>query len=152
MHKTLIGLALVSAVALSGCGSATASSSQTTSAPSDSPTTVAQPRFTQVVLDCEGVPNEALADAGQTLTLDVKGEEDAEGISIQDAACALVDLGMPSRVSQEMDRTTAMMGVQHDAWDGIEISWTYHPDNGLNAILSDSTPTKPLASTSGATS
>jgi hypothetical protein len=27
------------------------------------------------------------------------------------------------------------MGVQDAEWDGISISWTYHPDNGLDTIF-----------------
>jgi hypothetical protein len=34
-----------------------------------------------------------------------------------------------------MTRTTALMGAIDDEWDGITISWTYHPDNGLDCYF-----------------
>ncbi len=48
------------------------------------------------------MPTDAISDGGQTLHLDIKGNTDTEGITLQDAACALLDLGMPSRVSQDV--------------------------------------------------
>jgi hypothetical protein len=29
------------------------------------------------------------------------------------------------------------MGRQEASWDGIEASWSYHPDNGLDLVLVD---------------
>ena len=34
-----------------------------------------------------------------------------------------------------MGRTTAMMGVQDAKADGVEYSWSYHPDNGVNMVI-----------------
>lgn len=32
-----------------------------------------------------------------------------------------------------MYQTNSSMGVQDAEWDGISISWTYHPDRGMDA-------------------
>jgi hypothetical protein len=49
--------------------------------------------------------------------------------------CLLSTLNAPSTVWERMTRTTALMGAIDDEWDGITISWTYHPDNGLDCYF-----------------
>lgn len=43
-------------------------------------------------------------------------------------------LGLPNYVYQSMISTSAMMGKQSATANGITVSWTYHPDRGLEAI------------------
>ena len=45
-------------------------------------------------------------------------------------------LGLPESLYETMGRTTALMGRQTKTYNsiGIEVSWTYHPDKGLNVI------------------
>ena len=50
-------------------------------------------------------------------------------------ACVLDETGAPSSVGTKIDSTTALMGRQSDSWDGLEVSWSYHPDNGLDAVF-----------------
>lgn len=40
-------------------------------------------------------------------------------------------LGLPESVLHRMDSTRAMDGIQTYTADGLEITWTYHPDKGL---------------------
>lgn len=47
----------------------------------------------------------------------------------------LSDLGFPSSVSEEMNETRAMDGRQSASTDKYEVTWTYHPDNGLEAMF-----------------
>ena len=47
----------------------------------------------------------------------------------------LVDLGFPSSVAEEMNETTALMGRQSASTSKYEVSWTYHPDKGLEAMF-----------------
>jgi len=76
-----------------------------------------------------------LRDGGKTITLDSKGEEDLTGASIVEIACILSELDMPSSISSHIDQTTSMDGRQSESWDGMTISWSYHPDRGLDGVL-----------------
>jgi hypothetical protein len=44
---------------------------------------------------------------------------------------------VPDYVVEQIDSTTSLMGLREATWDGIEASWSYHPDNGLDLILKD---------------
>lgn len=82
-----------------------------------------------------------MADEGTTLHFNVGGKSDSSDptppAAPGDVVCVLTELGIPVSVRVKMARTTALQGVQTDIWDGIEASWTYHPDNGLDVILTD---------------
>ena len=41
------------------------------------------------------------------------------------------ELGFPDSTFEKMGRTRAVDGTQSDETDGFEVSWTYHPDNGM---------------------
>ena len=43
-------------------------------------------------------------------------------------------LGLPDSVYDRMGSTTAMQGVQSFDFDNLHISWSYHPDNGMEVI------------------
>lgn len=47
----------------------------------------------------------------------------------------LSDLGFSSSVSVEMGQTTALMGRQSASTDDYEVSWSYHPDKGMEAVF-----------------
>lgn len=76
-----------------------------------------------------------LRDGGKTITFDSKGEEDLTGASIVEIACILSELDMPSSISSHIDQTTSMDGRQSESWEGKTISWSYHPDRGLDGVL-----------------
>lgn len=52
--------------------------------------------------------------------------------------CLFNELGTPQAIVAEMDSTTAMMGRQEAEADGINYAWSYHPDNGIDMVLTDS--------------
>ena len=81
-------------------------------------------------LDASGI---TFAEDGQSLNFDDKGEEDLFGGEFSDLTCIIEELSAPSTVMARMLQTTSSMGVQEAEWDGISISWTYHPDRGLDA-------------------
>jgi hypothetical protein len=75
----------------------------------------------------------SLEDDGGTIVVDTGSEYgDPTGM-----ACVLNELDTPSSITAQMDRTTSMMGVQEAEDDGIEYSWSYHPDNGVNMVITD---------------
>ena len=87
-----------------------------------------------------------LGDGGRTLMLDTKGEEDSSGVSIEKVACVLSTVDTPDAVISALDSTRALDGRQHANWDNIDAEWSYHPNSGLNLIL---TTTGSSGSTSG---
>ena len=48
---------------------------------------------------------------------------------------AVTALKHPDYIYQHMLKTTAMQGRQEVTVNGITVSWTYHPDNGLEAMF-----------------
>jgi hypothetical protein len=78
----------------------------------------------------------AIGDHEHTLTFNTRGKW-TRGVSEEVAACVFAATGMPDYVVSEMTRTRALDGVQSATWDAIEASWTYHPDDGLNVVLTE---------------
>lgn len=90
-------------------------------------------------------PYATLGDAGYTITM--QGEPTTfnpanygkvTGLSAEDMACVLSAVSVPDSVVSQMDATRALDGMQKASWDKFSASWTYHPDNGLNVILTES--------------
>lgn len=107
---------------------ATAASSSPADAPKDS-------RISSAYNRCHGSYGMTLEDDGKTLVLDTKGSKDASGASSDAYSCVLAQLNAPKRVQSHMEQTTALDGRQSESWDGVDLSWSYHPDRGLDAIF-----------------
>ena len=95
------------------------------------------PRFETAAEACELVPLLVVADKGKTLTLTTAGESGVSYTDIEDVACVLAKLEVPSYVVSHIDSTRALDGQQTDEWDGISARWTYHPKDGLHLVLRD---------------
>jgi hypothetical protein len=80
----------------------------------------------------------SVQDDGHTLVVDGAGEFGI-GADIPNMAAVLVELGVPGSLTAQMDRTRALDGVQEETWQSaagsFSVSWTYHPDNGLDLIV-----------------
>jgi hypothetical protein len=76
-----------------------------------------------------------LGDGDATLIIDGHGSKDTSGMPVTDEACVLSELHVSSAVTAQMDGTTAMQGRQTGHWSGYTATWTYHPDNGLDIII-----------------
>jgi hypothetical protein len=74
-----------------------------------------------------------LTDGGKTIVVDTRSEYG----STAGMDCVLKALGTSESITAQMDRTTAMMGVQDAEDDGIEYSWSYHPKNGVDMVITD---------------
>lgn len=92
--------------------------------------------FDNAVSACGYPSGIEVADEGGTLTFDHEGEEDFGGADILDIGCVLGSLGMPERVATHMNQTTSMDGRQTETWDQFEIQWSYHPDRGMDGVVS----------------
>ena len=95
----------------------------------------ATPRFEKAAEACDLVPMLVVADKGKTLTLTTAGKSGASYADIEDVACVLAQLEVPSYVVSHIDSTRALDGQQVDKWDGISARWTYHPEAGLHLVL-----------------
>ncbi len=97
--------------------------------------TKADARFMEALTLCKAVDASGivLAEDGQSLNFNGKGEDDFVGGDFSDLQCVIEELSAPSTVLDRMLRTNSLMGVQDAEWDGISISWTYAPANGLDA-------------------
>lgn len=87
--------------------------------------------------DSAGKEGISLGDKGASLTIDTKGEDDLSGASWDDATCVLQALKVPDSVVAQMNTTSALQGRQTAAWDEVEASWTYHPDSGVQLIITN---------------
>ena len=95
------------------------------------------PRFERAAEACELAPLLVVADKGATLTLTTAGKSGVSYTDIEDVACVLARLEVPSYVVSHIDSTRALDGQQTDEWDGISARWTYHPEDGLHLVLRD---------------
>ena len=75
-----------------------------------------------------------VSDDGTSMYIDGRGEEGL-GVNVRYQACVLSELEAPATVLSRIDNTSALMGVQTASWKGIEASWTYHPNRGLDIAL-----------------
>lgn len=83
-------------------------------------------------------PTIITSDDGKTLILDMEATESAvvtDDLSSAQVACVLGMINTPDSVLAQMDRTRSLDGRQSASWDHFTASWTYHPDNGLDVIL-----------------
>jgi hypothetical protein len=82
-----------------------------------------------------------LGDDGHTLALNMRGEDDYTNSNAQlpmaDIICVLTALDMPDSTFDLMSQTRSLDGIQSDNWDGLEASWSYHPDSGLDIVLTE---------------
>lgn len=51
-------------------------------------------------------------------------------------ACVLDVTGAPAGVLQRMRNTRAIDGTLEESWPGYKVTWSYHPDTGLDAVFS----------------
>ncbi|KQY56711.1 hypothetical protein [Nocardioides sp. Root140] len=82
------------------------------------------------------------ADESETLTLADEGMSlivatESEYGPVAGLACILLELDTSEAVVASMDSTTAMMGVQEADDGSIHYQWSYHPDNGINMVITD---------------
>lgn len=52
-----------------------------------------------------------------------------------DVLVIIKTLGLPDSLYDEMCETNALMGRQTESYEYYDVSWSYHPDNGLDVIF-----------------
>jgi hypothetical protein len=77
-----------------------------------------------------------LANDDHTLVVDMAGEELGTGeATIDDVLCVLAELEAPQAILAQMESTRALDGMQSATWSTYEVTWNYHPDDGLDLII-----------------
>lgn len=79
-------------------------------------------------------PHVDVLDNDHTLAIQGDGDETG-GLQIGSVACLLTEVGVTDAVVARMDRTRALDGTQDATWGDYEASWTFHPDAGLNVLI-----------------
>lgn len=82
--------------------------------------------------DCES-SDTSIASDGQSISIDSKNQYDYEGIV--DMITIMAKFELPESLLNEMTNTTALMGMQTRTYENLEVSWSFHPDHGLDAIF-----------------
>ncbi|MFC8299484.1 hypothetical protein [Micromonospora orduensis] len=75
-----------------------------------------------------------LGDDGNSVTLRSVGKE-RTGLKLEQLQCYLTELHVPDAVAAEIEGTRALDGRQSGEWEDMSASWTYHPDDGLQMII-----------------
>lgn len=85
-------------------------------------------------------PWASLASDGSYLSIDTNPNDSSISASEADALVAIIsvnkELGLPDSVIEKMSKTRSLDGMQSAKGDGVEVSWTYHPDHGLEVTYS----------------
>ncbi|MET1086814.1 MAG: hypothetical protein ABWY04_06800 [Arthrobacter sp.] len=76
-----------------------------------------------------------VGDNGHSLSLDGSGKKDYSGLSMTKINCVLTALNVPDSIVDQMGTTRALDGTLKDSFSSFNISWNYHPDNGLNVNI-----------------
>jgi hypothetical protein len=117
MKKTIIaGLSALALVTLTGC--------------------VGQFNTFQEAYELCGSPEGVtVADGGRTISIDGMGEEDYSGTSYGALVCVVTKAGTPDYIYSNIMATRALDGRQTQEFDGIEVSYSFHPDSGANIVF-----------------
>jgi hypothetical protein len=75
-----------------------------------------------------------IGDGGFSLDLEGRGKDDLSGVSSAGLWCFVDAMKTPSSVVSHMEQTTSLDGRQAEEFDGIEVSWSYHPDRGMDSV------------------
>ncbi len=73
--------------------------------------------------------------SGDGLSLFVDGTDLNDTTSLVDVYTIISELNLPDSLFNEMGQTNALMGRESETFDNYEVSWTYHPDNGLDVCF-----------------
>lgn len=75
----------------------------------------------------------SLADGGRTVLVETRTEYGAT----QPVNCLFSLLGTSAAVTAQVDATTSLMGLQEATEGTLSYKWSYHPDSGLNMIITE---------------
>lgn len=85
--------------------------------------------------DLTGSEYVEVGDGGHTVTLDGESEDGGDGLPVSKEACVLREMKVSTAALAQMESTTSLQGRQAADWADVHATWTYHPSNGLDLIL-----------------
>jgi hypothetical protein len=142
--RTLGALALV--LTLAGCGGDSKAGEPETAPPIEAAGAKCQESIGRVLraasMDDSASPSDFLqvGDKGHSAT--ISNAPDGGSISaiytVQAIECMLKELDAPDSLDSQLGQTTAMMGRQEESWGTFTLEWSYHPDSGVSAVLTES--------------
>lgn len=97
-------------------------------------TTRSSQGLVQAVEACPESSYIELVDEGTALLISTEGDE-SYGASMDEVACVINELEMPSNIVNRLDTTRALDGTQTGSWNGYEATWNYHPNSGMNLTI-----------------
>ncbi|CAL9600735.1 hypothetical protein SUDANB121_05448 [Nocardiopsis dassonvillei] len=80
-------------------------------------------------------PSAEVGDEGRSVFLQHRGATDTTGLTDEELDCVLTELDAPDSLFVEMGQTRALDGRRSLEWNGIEATWSFHPDDGLDTHL-----------------
>ncbi|WP_448749395.1 hypothetical protein [Actinomyces sp.] len=91
--------------------------------------------FATAVTACKAAPHATVAADGSSLVMNTFGNKQP-GMSVVTLSCVLRELDAPESLMQRMETTRAIDGTREETWGSYRATWTYHPDQGLNVVIS----------------
>jgi len=77
-----------------------------------------------------------VSDGGSTLIVRTKPSNASGRIwSALAMSCVMEELEFPDWLVNSIGTTRALDGRQSEAWNGLSLQWSYHPDNGVNLVI-----------------
>ncbi|MFC4019143.1 hypothetical protein ACFOW4_14495 [Micromonospora sp. GCM10011542] len=128
----LVAVGAATAVLLLGVGIVAALGGD--ESPAAGPGQKDQTRLAAARQQCSSSASARLGDDDRTLTLHGDGKESA-GLDYNVLECFWRALDVPDSVVAEIEATRALDGRQTGDWDGMHGSWSYHPDSGLQMVI-----------------
>ena len=135
LTAALIAVAVVAAGAFLLTNDDGEDSRQVVTAP-ESTTAAPKPPLEAAYGECisgKGWKTLTLGDEGRSLIIDTGSEYGP----IEGLACVLSELETSQAIVAQMESTTALMGVQEADDDSMHYQFSYHPDNGINMVITD---------------
>jgi hypothetical protein len=144
----LIGGLVAVTFVFSGSGNDKAAAVTTTAKPTPPTKPTVYGQLIAVANTCNALrssTDDALAVDGDTMTIDTKGEDDYDGNSNSQLACVISRLHTPPSITERMDHTRALDGMQDGQWIDSQgrvytATWNYHPDNGFFLTIEERVP------------
>lgn len=75
----------------------------------------------------------SLSSDGKSIIVDSQDQYDYK--SLADILIIINELALPSSLAKEMSSTNSLMGRLSETYGDIQVSWSYHPDNGLDVVF-----------------
>jgi hypothetical protein len=92
--------------------------------------------FQKAYTSCGTPAGVSVEDNGTSIVIDGRGQDFySSGADWFDSVCILQQIGAPNYVQSNMETTNSLMGRQTATVYGIDISWSYHPDNGMDIVI-----------------